>query len=386
MGPLAGITIIEIAAIGPAPFCGMMLADMGADVIRVERGDPSSASPLDPLARSRRSLILDLKHADAAATLLRMVERADGLIEGFRPGVTENLGIGPDACIERNPGLVYGRMTGWGQEGPLASSAGHDLNYISLTGALKLIGEQGRKPVVPLNLVGDFGGGGMLLAFGMLCGILHARATGRGQVVDAAMLDGAHALMAMFHGFAAMGLPSDETGTSFLGGAAHFYDTYETSDGKFVSVAAIEPQFYETFVDLAGLDRERFLAHGFQWQADADTRADWRQLKDEVAAVFKTKTRDEWCDIFAGTDACVSPVLTLSEAPDHPHNRARDAFVRVGGKLQAAPAPRYSVSATAKPRPAARPGEHSRAVLAEFGFSSAEIAALIESGAAAEAG
>jgi len=386
MGPLSGLTIIELAGIGPAPFCGMMLADMGARVIRVERpGGDTPAPAQDPLARNRLSLACDLKHPDAVAAVLRLVDTADGLFEGYRPGVAEKLGVGPDVCLARNRRLVYGRMTGWGQDGPLAHAAGHDINYIALTGALHLIGEPGGKPVPPLNLVGDFGGGGMLLAFGMVCALLSAARTGQGQVVDAAMLDGVHALMSMFRYFRSLGLHRDETGSHFLGGAAHFYGTYETSDGRYVSLGSIEPQFYEQLIEKAGLDRERFGPHVFRWDAGDDARSAWRALKDELAAVIRTKTRDEWCALMEGSDACFAPVLTLSEAPEHRHNRARGAFVDVGGNLQAAPAPRFSGTAPGPPRPGAPAGADTRKLLGEFGFTAAEIDALLDAGAVAEA-
>ena len=386
MGPLAGTRIVEIAGIGPGPFCGMMLADMGAEVIRVEKpgSGPAPDPATDPLSRSRRSLGCDLKHPGAVDVILRLVEEADGLIEGFRPGVAERLGLGPDDCLARNPRLVYGRMTGWGQDGPLAQAAGHDINYIALTGALHMIGEPDGKPVPPLNLVGDFGGGGMLLAFGMVCALLEASKAGKGQVVDAAMVDGANALMSMFHAFRAAGLHSDEPGGHVLGGAAHFYDTYETKDGKFVAIGAIERQFYDLLVEKAGLDRDRFAQGVFRWNANTETRADWSDLKQELAAVIRTKTRDEWCDIMEGSDVCFAPVLTLSEAPDHPHNRARHAFTNVGGVNQPSPAPRFSRSTPDIPRAGVRPGSHSRAILEELGYTSAEIDALVGDGAVVE--
>jgi alpha-methylacyl-CoA racemase len=303
------------------------------------------------------------------------------MFEGFRPGVAERLGVGPDTCLERNARLVYGRMTGWGQEGPLAKAAGHDLNYIALSGALHMIGRPGDKPVPPLNLVGDFGGGGMLLAFGMLCALLNAGRTGIGQVVDAAMLDGANALMAMYHGFSANGLQDDDPGTSFLGGAAHFYDTYETLDGKYISIAPIEAKFYEQLIERLGLERERFAPAAFRLSDVAGQRKAWQELKTELTTVFLRKTRDEWCDILEGSDACFAPVLTLSEAPKHKHNRARDAFVAVGDAVQAAPAPRYSRSRTATPVPGVAAGTHSRELLRSLGYSDHEIENLVASGA-----
>ena len=389
MGPLTGLKIVEIAGIGPGQFCGMLLADMGAQVIRIERlqaSDPGFPFParFNLMNRSRPAITLDLKMAQAIELVLDLCATADGLFEGFRPGVMERFGLGPDECLARNPKLAYGRMTGWGQDGPLANAAGHDINYISLSGALHLIGERGRKPVPPLNLVGDFGGGGMLLAFGMVSAILSARTTGKGQVVDAAMIDGANILMAMTYGFRAMGMQPDETGASILGGAAHFYDTYETADGKFVSIAAIEPPFYELLIEKANLDRERFAPHVFNYKVDDDVRANWRRLKDELTDIFKTKTRAEWCQVMEGTDVCFAPVLSMAEAPEHPHNKARQAFVEVGGNIQPAPAPRFGNAAVEAPTPGVAPGTHSRGILVQAGFSSAEIDTLIESGAIAE--
>lgn len=381
MGPLRGIKIIELAGLGPAPFAGMMLADMGAEVVRVERPAKGSNAPLDPLARNRKSIACDLKHPDAVAAVLRLVDGADGLIEGFRPGVTERLGLGPADCLARNPALAYGRMTGWGQEGPLAHAAGHDMNYLALTGMLNMIGERGRKPVPPLNLVADFGGGGMLLAFGMVCAILSARATGEGQVVDAAMVDGVNAMASLFHGFRAMGVLAEGTGESFLGGAAHWYDTYETRDGHYVAIASLEPQSYDLLIEKAGLDRDRFGPHAFRWLADPEPDEEWPELKAELAAVFGTRTRDEWCRIMEGTDICFAPVLTLSEALEHPHNRARGAFVDVGGNPQAAPAPRFGKTNPDRPRAGAAPGTHSREILLAAGYGDDEIDAMIASGA-----
>ena len=381
MGPLHGLKIIELASIGPGPFCGMMLADLGAEVIRVERPGSNPQVSVDPLARNRKSLACDLKNPDSVAMVLRLVEHADGMFEGFRPGVAERLGVGPDDCLARNSKLVYGRMTGWGQDGPLARAAGHDINYISLTGALHAIGPLHGKPVPPLNLVGDFGGGGMLLAYGMVCGLLSAARTGEGQVVDAAIVDGANTLMAMMHGLKAIGLHDDVTGSSCLGGAAHFYDTYETRDGKYISIASIEPQFYDLLIDKAGLDRERFAPHVFDRTVDDETRAHWSDLKAEIAQVIQTKTRDEWCEIMQGSDVCFAPVLTSTEAPDHEHNKARNAFVDVGGHIQPAPAPRFSRTRAAEPRPGVAPGVDSHAVLQDAGFSEQDIRELVRTGA-----
>ncbi len=380
MGPLAGITIIEIAGIGPGPFCGMMLADMGADLIRVDRvqavsgGDPAQP-PADLLNRGRRSVGVDLKSPEGVEVVLDLVAGADALFEGFRPGVAERLGIGPDECLARNPRLVYGRMTGWGQDGPYASAAGHDINYIALAGALDPIGRRGEAPVPPLNLVGDFGGGGMLLAFGVLAGLLEARSSGRGQVVDAAMVDGAAALMTMTHSFRAMGIWDDERGTNMLDTGAHFYDVYETADGKYVSIGSIEPQFYAELLRLTGLEDEEL-----PWQHD---RAQWPAMKERLAAVFRTRTRDEWCALMEGTDVCFAPVLPIPEAVEHPHNVARGTFVEVAGITQPGPAPRFSRTTPAIASPPAHPGQHTDEVLAAAGFDADRIAKLREAGAIA---
>jgi alpha-methylacyl-CoA racemase len=379
-GPLAGIKVIEIAGIGPGPFCAMMLADMGADVVRVDRagnvagGDPATP-PADVLNRGRRSIGVDLKHPDGVEAVLALVESADALIEGFRPGVMERLGLGPEECLARNPHLVYGRMTGWGQEGPYAPTAGHDINYIALAGALDPIGRAGQAPVPPLNLVGDFGGGGMLLAYGVVCGVLSARTTGEGQVVDAAMVDGAAVLTTMFHAFRAMGIWNDERGTNLLDTGAHFYDVYETADAKYVSIGSIEPQFYAELLRLTDLEGEEL-----PWQHD---RAQWPQLKERLAEIFRTKTRDEWCEIMEGTDVCFAPVLSLAEAPSHPHNVARDTFVEVAGVVQPAPAPRFSATPVETPRPPAHAGQHTDEVLGDWGLDADRIAKLREAGAIA---
>jgi len=382
MGPLAGLRVLEVASIGPGPFCGMLLGDLGADVVRVDRPGADPLATIDPLRRNRRSIVLNLKHADGVQALLRLVEGADALVEGFRPGVAERLGFGPDACRERNPRLVYGRVTGWGREGPLAAAPGHDLNYIALAGALHAFGIPGEPPVPPLNLLGDFGGGGLLLAFGLVCALLEAGRSGRGQVVDAAMLDGVNAQMAMFHGFRAAGLFDGGTGSHFLGGAAHFYATYETADGKYLAVAALEPAFYAALVRLAGLDPARFGSHGLGPYPAASPV--WPALKAELAAVFRTKTRDEWCALLEGTDACVAPVLTVAEASDHPHNVARRAFIAVNGVLQNAPAPRFSATPADEPRAPVAPGADTRDVLRQAGFRDEAIDALVAAGAATE--
>jgi alpha-methylacyl-CoA racemase len=368
VGPLNGLRIIELAGIGPGPFCGMMLSDMGAEVIRVDRLGSGSGRSKDVLARNRRSIAIDLKQSAGVEVVLRLCQSSAGLFEGFRPGVTERLGLGPDACMARNAKLVYGRMTGWGQEGPLAQAAGHDINYIGLSGALHAIGRPGQKPVPPLNLVGDFGGGGMLLAFGMVCGLLEAERSGKGQAIDAAMVDGAAALMAMFFTMRASGAFNDKRGTNLLDGGAHFYDTYETSDARHICIGSIEPQFYALLVEKAGLDAERF-------KPQMDPKQ-WPALKEELTRVFKSKTQAEWVKIMEGTDVCFAPVLSIFEAPDHPHNRARNSFVSVEGIVQPAPAPRFSRTVPEISHGARRPGEDTGAVLADCGFSAQEIKSL----------
>ena len=377
MGPLNGFTIIELAGIGPGPFCGMMLADMGAQVIRVERiaAAQVTAAPKDVLTRNRRSLAVDLKSPEGVEAVLRLVEKADGLIEGFRPGVTERLGLGPQQCQERNPRLVYGRMTGWGQNGPMAQAAGHDINYISLAGALHAIGRNGQRPVPPLNLVGDFGGGGMLLAYGMVCGMLEATKSHQGQVIDAAMVDGTAALMAMFYSMSASGVFNTERGTNMLDGGAHFYDTYETSDGEYISIGSIEPQFYALLMEKAGLDPDYF-----QPQMD---KGRWGELKAKLTEVFLRKTQAQWCEIMEGTDVCFAPVLNLVDAADHPHNKARNSYQNVGGMLQQSPAPRFSRTPAGAIEPPRIPGQDSASVLADFGLSAEEIANLTAKGVVA---
>ncbi|MBI9076487.1 MAG: CoA transferase [Desulfatibacillum sp.] len=374
MGPLEGVTIIELAGIGPGPFCGMMLADMGATVIRVDRTSPGGLGslPKDVLARGRKSIAINLKNPAGAALVLKLCEKADALFEGYRPGVAERMGVGPQDCMKVNPKLVYGRMTGWGQEGPMANAAGHDINYISLSGALHAIGRKGEAPVPPLNLVGDFGGGGMILAFGMVCALLEAQKSGKGQVVDAAMVDGSATLMGMFFTFKNLGMWNEERQTNFLDGAAHFYDAYETSDGKYISIGSIEPQFYELLIQKAELDRDKF---GVQMDPTK-----WPELKKEITAIFKQKTRDEWCKIMEGTDVCFAPILSLSEAPEHPHNKARKTFVELDGVLQPAPSPRFSRTRAQLTTSARTAGQDTDAVLADFGFSANEIAKLRENG------
>jgi alpha-methylacyl-CoA racemase len=378
MGPLKGIRVVEIAGIGPGPFACMMLADLGADVIRLER--PTGPRGLDAIPanvtnRSRRSVGIDLKNPEAIELVLRLVEGADALLEGFRPGVAERLGIGPDACLARNPRLVYGRMTGWGQDGPYAAMAGHDINYISLGGALAHFGRPGEKPVPPINTVGDFGGGGMLLAFGVVCALLEAKGSGQGQVVDASMVDGTATLMAMMHGMLAMGVWDIEKGTNVIDGGAHFYDAYETADGKYISIGSIEPQFYAELLRLTGLEGED-LPH----QMD---RSQWPALSERLGAIFKQKTRDEWCALMEGTDVCFAPVLTMAEAPQHPHNRARGTFVEVAGVVQPAPSPRFSRTPGEISRPPSAPGADTDEALADWGLPEDEIAKLRSAGAIA---
>jgi alpha-methylacyl-CoA racemase len=381
MGPLEGLKVVEIAGIGPGPFCAMMLADMGADVIRVDRsqavrgGDPD-APPADLLNRGRRSIGVDLKNPEGVATVLDIVAGADALLEGFRPGVAERLGIGPDECLARNPRLVYGRMTGWGQDGPYAPTAGHDINYIALAGALEPIGRAGGPPVPPLNLVGDFGGGGLMLAFGLVCGMLEAQRTGEGQVVDAAIVDGSAVLMTMFHSFTAMGIWNPERGTNLLDTGAHFYDTYECADGKYVSIGSIEPQFYAELLRLTELSDDA----DFAAQMD---RGRWPELKERLRVVFRSRTRDEWCEIMEGTDVCFAPVLSIAEAPQHPHNEKRGTFVEVAGVTQPAPAPRFSRTEARIQRPPAHAGQHTDELLAELGLDDDRIASLRDSGAIA---
>ena len=370
-GPLHGLTIVEMAGIGPGPFAGMMLADHGATVIRIERPG-ARMDAKDPLLRSRQAIAVDLKHPDGIAVVRDLVRGADGLIEGFRPGVMERLGLGPDVLLADNPRLVYGRMTGWGQTGPYAQAAGHDINYIALSGALDTFGRAGEQPTPPINMVGDFGGGGMLLAFGMVAALLHAAKTGDGQVIDAAMTDGSALLMSMIWGFRANGMWRDARGTNLLDTGAHFYDTYATADGKWVAIGSIEPQFYAELRRLTGL------ADDPDFDAQMDPRS-WPPLKAKLAAVFQTKTRDEWCALMEHSDVCFAPVLGMAEAPAHPHNAARGTFVEAGGVTQPAPAPRYSVSTTIPPAMATAPATD--VVLAGLGYDTARIAALRAGGA-----
>jgi alpha-methylacyl-CoA racemase len=370
MGPLNGVKIIEVGGIGPGPFCGMMLSDMGAEIIRVDRKGQQSrvGSQYDILHRGRRSIGVDLKKPEGVELLLKLVEQADALQEGFRPGVMEKLGLGPDVCLQRNPRLVYGRMTGWGQEGPISQAAGHDINYIAVTGALYSIGRPDQNPVPPLNLIGDFGGGGMLLAFGIACALFETQRSGKGQVIDAAMVDGSAALMAMFYGQRAAGLWTDQRGANFLDTGAHYYDTYETADGKWVSVGSIEPQFYALLLKHSGIDDPEF-----QGQND---REKWPEFKKKIGEIFKTKTRDEWCEIMEGSDVCFGPVLTMGEALEYPQNVARKTFVEIEGVPQPAPAPRFSRTNPEIRGPALMGPEYAEAALSDWGITPDEIEKL----------
>ncbi|WP_426174437.1 CaiB/BaiF CoA transferase family protein [Massilia sp. TWR1-2-2] len=377
-GPLAGIRVVEMVGLGPCPFAAMMLADMGAEVIRIDRKAPPGAdnpfpmlgTKYDVMARGRRSLALDLKLPAAKEVVLRLLDQADVVLEGFRPGVMERLGFGPDVCHARNPKLVYGRVTGWGQHGPLAQAAGHDLNYIALTGMLHAMGRADTPPAPPLNLVGDFGGGAMMLAFGVVCAVLEARTSGNGQVVDAAMTDGAALLGAMMYGFRAFGAWNDQRASNLLDGGAPFYDTYACLDGKFISIGSIEPQFYALLLKLTGASDPAFSA-----QMDATS---WPQMKQRFTALFATRGRGDWCALLEGTDVCFAPVLDMAEAPAHPHNVARGTFIDIDGVTQPAPAPRFSRTAPAVGAAASAPGADSAAILAGWGWADADIEALKE--------
>ena len=376
MGPLKGTKIIEVGGIGPGPFCSMMLSDMGAEIVRVDRKGHVSMleSKHNLLHRGRRAIGIDLKNPEGVEALLRLIEQTDALTEGFRPGVMEGLGLGPDVCLKRNPKLVYGRMTGWGQSGPLSKAAGHDINYIALTGALYCIGDRDRKPPPPLNLVGDFGGGGMLLAFGVVCALYETQKSGQGQVVDAAMVDGAASLMTMFYALKAAGLWTNDRQSNLLDGGAHYYDSYETKDGKYISVGSIEPQFYALLLKHTGLEGDP----DFSAQLD---RSKWPGLKDKIETVFKSKTRDEWCEIMEGTDICFAPVLSLDEAVKHPQNVARSTFVEVEGVVQPAPAPRFSRTVPEIQKAPSSPGADTEEVFADWGLSAQEIQALKDANA-----
>ena len=376
MGPLKGLKIIEMAGIGPGPFCGMVLADLGAEVIRVDRASAiGTGSKQEASNRGKKSIAVDLKSEEGAEVVLKLVETADAIFEGFRPGVMERLGLGPDVCFERNERIVFGRMTGWGQEGPLAKAAGHDINYISLTGALAAIGRPGSPPVAPLNLIGDFGGGGMLLALGLVAALLESKESKKGQVVDAAMTDGSALLMTMIYSMQSSGMWKTSMGSNLLDGGSHFYDTYECKDGKFISLGSIEPQFYALLCQIAELDESIF---GEQMSRDL-----WPEQKEAIKKIFLDKTRDEWCELMEGTDVCFAPVLDMSEAPKHPHNIERKTFLDLEGVTQPAPAPRFSRT---EPEIASSPsivGEHTDEVLTSIGLSDEDINTLKTSGAVA---
>ena len=376
MGPLKGLKIIEMAGIGPGPFCGMVLADLGAKIIRVDRASAiGTGSKQDASNRGKKSIAVDLKSEEGVEVVLKLVETADAIFEGFRPGVMERLGLGPDVCSKRNERIVFGRMTGWGQEGPLANAAGHDINYISLTGALAAIGRPGSPPVPPLNLIGDFGGGGMLLALGLVAALLESKESKKGQVVDAAMTDGSALLMTMIYTMQSSGMWKTSMGSNLLDGGSHFYDTYECKDGKFISLGSIEPQFYALLCQIAELDESIF---GNQMSRDS-----WPEQKEAIKKIILDKTRDEWCELMEGTDVCFAPVLDMSEAPKHPHNVERKTFIDLEGVTQPAPAPRFSRT---EPEVVSSPsvvGEHTDEVLSSIGFSDEDINTLKTSGAVA---
>ncbi|MBQ82150.1 MAG: carnitine dehydratase [Gammaproteobacteria bacterium] len=376
MGPLKGIKIIEMAGIGPGPFCGMVLADLGAEVIRVDRASAKgTGSRQEASNRGKKSIAVDLKSKEGVEIVLKLVQEADAIFEGFRPGVMERLGLGPEECMELNESLVYGRMTGWGQDGPLANAAGHDINYISLSGALAAIGRPGSPPVPPLNLIGDFGGGGMLLALGLVSALLESKQSGKGQVVDAAMTDGSALLMTMIYTMQSSGFWKDSMGSNMLDGGAHFYDTYECSDGKFISLGSIEPQFYKLLCDLAGFDNNL--------SSDQMSRDGWPEKKKAVKEIILTKTREEWCQIMEGTDVCFAPVLNMEEAPNHPHNKARKTFIELEGATQPAPAPRFSRTNPEVQSSPSLVGEHTDEILQSLNLSADEIEKLKTSGSVA---
>jgi alpha-methylacyl-CoA racemase len=378
MGTLSGYKIIEFAGIGPAPMCAMLLSDMGAEVLRIDRAEDAglgiaTATKFNFLGRGRRSVAIDLKRREGTEVVLRLIDKADALIEGFRPGVMERLGLGPDVCMARKPRLVYGRMTGWGQEGPLALAAGHDINYIALSGALHSIGRRGESPVPPLNLIGDFGGGALYLALGVVAGLLEAQKSGQGQVVDAAMVDGAASLMTAIYGLHASGIWSDKRGENILDTGAHYYDVYETSDGKYVAIGSIEAKFYDELLRLTGLKGQEL--------PPQNDRSAWQALKERLAAIFRTKTREEWCRIMEGSEVCFAPVLSMREAPNHPHNRHRGTFVEHDGVLQPGPAPRFARTPSAIQRGPSSPGEHTEEALRDWGIGASELEKLRGCGA-----
>ena len=377
-GPLTGIRVIEMAGIGPGPMCAMLLADLGADrPVQVDLGGPRRSREVDVLRRGRRSIAIDLKSPQGVEAVLQLVEEADVLIEGFRPGVMERLGLGPDVCADRNPALVFGRMTGWGQDGPLATAAGHDLNYIALTGALSTIGPAGGDPVPPLNLVGDYGGGALFLAFGVCAALLEARSSGQGQVVDTAMVDGAATLMSSVFGLFAAGDFHQERGSNVLDGGAYFYGAYRCADDRYISIAPIEGKFRVELFERLGLDPA---------EIDTISRDEWPTQKERLAEIFRGRTRDEWCAELEGTDVCFAPVLDLAEAPEHPHSKARQAFVEIEGVIQPAPAPRFSRTPGEVHGPVPEPGQHSREILADWGFEPATVDALVSGGAVVQTG
>ena len=373
MGPLKGLQIIEMAGIGPAPFCGMVLSDLGANVIRVDRvTSAGSVSRQEASNRGKKSIAVDLKTTKGIEVVLNLVEASDALFEGFRPGVMEKLGLGPDVCLQKNKKIVFGRMTGWGQEGPLAFAAGHDINYISLSGVLATIGRPGSPPVPPLNLIGDYGGGGMLLALGLVAALFETKSSGKGQVIDAAMVDGSALLMTMIYTMRGMGLWKDSLGSNFLDGGAHFYDTYECKDGKYISIASIEPKFYQLLREITPLEDSIF--------DDQLSRESWPEQKKALKEIFLKKIQQEWCDLMEGTDICFAPVLNMAEAPEHPHNKARDTFIELEGIVQPAPAPRFSrTTPEAHPAPA-YVGEHTEEVLKSIGMQDSDIEDLKASG------
>lgn len=375
-GPLVGVKIVEFAGIGPGPFCGMLLADLGADVVRIDRAESAGRGHPDLANRGKRSIAVDLKKPEGVEAALSLIEKADGLLEGFRPGVMERLGVGPDVALKRNPRLVYGRMTGWGQTGPWSQMAGHDIDYIALTGALHTMGRKDEPPAPPLNLVGDFGGGALYLAFGLLAGIIEAKSSGKGQVVDCAMIDGAASLMTMFYNMRAVGMWSADRDSNLLDGGAHFYDTYTCADGKWLAVGSIEPQFHAELVKGLGLPADTF---GMYMD-----RAKWPEFSQRIADVVKTKTRDEWMKVFDGTDACVAPVLSMDEAPKHPHNADRKTFVDAFGVIQPNAAPRFSRTAGAVNGAPAIAGKHSNDVLESWGIAADRREAFLKTGAVAQ--
>ncbi len=375
-GPLNGFKIIEFAGLGPAPFAGMMLSDMGAEILRIDKMSSKSAENpgngnFDILSRGRQTLTIDLKKPDGALLALKMIEKADALIEGFRPGVMEKLGLGPEKCLKKNPKLVYGRMTGWGQEGPLSKFAGHDINYLSLTGALHSIGRKGSNPTPPLNLVGDFGGGGMFLAFGIVCALIEASKSDKGQVVDAAMVDGVTSLMAMVHGLLSTDIWEDKPASNFLDTGSHYYDTYECLDGKYVAVGAIEPKFYNSLVEVLGLNK-------ISEEKEQMDKSRWPELKKKFSSVFLTKTRGEWCKIMKDKDVCFSPVLSITEAYEHPHNKARKLFLKNGKRIEPAPAPRFSRTPGSINRDLSGSNAETSKLLFDWGLNEQEISELLK--------